>query len=78
MGIILVIFGLVEIIVAWGYLTGNGWARLLGLVLAGLGIIEGLASLPTGIIAIVIDGVAFYYLTRPNIVDWFQGRALVQ
>lgn len=73
-GIALVVLGIVVFVVAWGYLTRKGWARWAGLILAGFGVLEGLTSLPTGIIPIAINAVFIYYLTRPNIVDWFAGK----
>ena len=45
-----------------------------GLVLAGIGILEGLTTLPSGMLSIAIDAVVIYYLTRPNIVDWFTSK----
>lgn len=73
-GVIVLVLGVVEFIVAWGYLTRKGWARMAGLVLAGIGVLEGLTTLPTGIISIALDAAIIYYLTRPNIVDWFAGK----
>jgi hypothetical protein len=73
-GIVFVVLGLVEFVVAWGYLTRKGWARWAGLILAAIGVLEGLTSLPNGILSIAIDGVVLYYLTRPYIIDWFAGR----
>jgi hypothetical protein len=73
-GMIVLVLGVVEFIVAWGYLTRKGWARMAGLILAGIGVLEGLTTLPTGIITIALYAAIIYYLTRPNIVDWFAGR----
>lgn len=75
-GAVLVGLGLLEFVIAWGYLTRKPWSRIVGLVFAGIGIFEGVSSLPTGLITIAIDAVVIYYLTRPHIVDWFAGKSL--
>ncbi|HIH87685.1 TPA: hypothetical protein HA344_00560, partial [Candidatus Bathyarchaeota archaeon] len=74
-GLLMVLLGVVEFVVAWGYLTQKGWARWAGLILAAIGLVEGITTLPTGALSIAIDGVIIYYLTRPHIIDWFAGRS---
>jgi hypothetical protein len=69
----LLIFALIRFVLAWGFLSGQGWSRIMGLVLAVLGILVGLVSLPIGIIDLVLNGLIIYYLTRPYVVDYFRG-----
>ncbi|HKM50291.1 MAG TPA: hypothetical protein VJZ75_03845 [Candidatus Bathyarchaeia archaeon] len=68
-GIALLIIGLVSIVLAWGLWIGKGWARMIALVFAILGIIINLMSFH--VIGIIIDAVIVYYLTRPNVKQFF-------
>lgn len=69
----LLIFALVRFVLAWGFLSGQGWSRIMGLVLAVLGVLVGLISLPIGLIDLILNGLSIYYLTRPYVVDYFRG-----
>jgi hypothetical protein len=71
---VFLILALISFAICWGYLTGKGWARILGLIMAALGALFGLLTYPAGLIDLIINGVIIYYLTRPNVVDWFSGR----
>ncbi|MGA3405208.1 MAG: hypothetical protein ABSD49_05715 [Candidatus Bathyarchaeia archaeon] len=68
-GAVLIIFGLVSLLLAWGLWTGKGWARMTALVFAILSIIVSLISFH--LIGLVIDVVIIYYLTRPNVKQFF-------
>jgi len=68
-GTALLILGLVSIVLAWGLWIGKGWARAMALVFAVLGIIINLMSFH--VIGIIIDAVIVYYLTRPNVKQFF-------
>jgi hypothetical protein len=68
-GTVLIIFGLVSILLAWGLWTGKGWARMFALVFAILSIILSLVSFH--IVGLVIDAILIYYLTRPNVKKFF-------
>ena len=68
-GAVLLIFGLASLLLAWGLWTGKGWARLIALVIAILSIIASLISFH--LIGVVIDGIIIYYLTRPNVKQFF-------
>ena len=74
---VFLILALISFAISWGYLTGQGWARILGLIVAALGALFGLLTLPAGLIDLIINGVIIYYLTRPNVVEWFSGRTSV-
>jgi len=73
-GGLLILISIVCFIIAYGFWKGKGWAWVLGLIFAILGIISGLISLPMGIISIIINGLIIYYLTRPHVKAFF-GRA---
>ena len=68
-GTLLILFGLVSLFLAWGLWTGKGWARMVALVFAILSIILSLISFH--IIGLVIDIIIVYYLTRPNVKQFF-------
>ena len=70
-GVILALIGTVNFVIAYGYWNGRGWAWIVGLAFAALGIIIGLITLPGGLIRIVLDVLIIYYLTRPHVKIFF-------
>ena len=68
---IMVIIALIDFFIAWGLWTGKGWAWIIALILAVLGAILGLLSLPGGIITLLINGLIIYYLTRAHVKAFF-------
>jgi hypothetical protein len=72
---VFIVLAIITFVIAWGLLTGKNWARWIGIIVSALGVLSGLAILPMGIVFVVIDGAIIYYLTRPNVVNWFSGRA---
>jgi uncharacterized membrane protein (DUF2068 family) len=71
-GLVLLILAILGFIMTWGLWTGKSWARTITMILAVIGIITGLFSLPGSIISILIDVVILYYLTRPHIRAYYQ------
>jgi hypothetical protein len=69
LGTMLIIIGLLSLFLAWGIWMGKGWARMIALVFAILAIILSLISFH--IIGLVIDVIIVYYLTRPNVKQFF-------
>jgi len=76
------LFGVIDLILSYGLWTGKRWARTNTLILSIIGILLWLANLLgivtitpysflTSIINIVLNVVIIYYLTRPNIKDYF-------
>jgi hypothetical protein len=61
-----VLVGVIGLVLAWGLWTGNGWAWIIALLVFIIGIIMDLASIPTGIVGVVIDGIVLYLLMRPD------------
>jgi len=63
---------------AYGLWNGKRWAWTITLILSGIGIILGIASIAVGNIGgvfhIIINGVIIYYLYRPNVKAFF-GRS---
>ena len=72
--IVLLIFGLISLLLAYGLWTGKGWAWTLTFIFSIIGILLGLVSLPFGIITIFIDALILYYLTRSHVKAFF-GKA---
>ena len=69
LGTMLIIFGFLSLFLAWGIWTGKGWARMVALVIAILGIV--LSFLSFHLIGLVIDIIIVYYLTRPKVKEFF-------
>jgi lysylphosphatidylglycerol synthetase-like protein (DUF2156 family) len=74
-GVVVVVIGLLYLGLAWGLWTGKGWAWVLSLVLAALGVIVSLLSLVRGhfgpIVVLILDAIILYYLFRPNVRAFF-------
>ena len=74
-GAILAIIGIIYLIIAGG--MWNGWKVMwyIGVIVNGLSLIMGIASLFVGsfvgIIPIVIDALILYYLFRPGVKEFF-------
>lgn len=75
-GAVLIIIGLIYLVLAYGLWTGKDWARVISLILAGLGAVLSLLSLLRGgvvaIITLLLDVLIVYYLTRPNVKAFFE------
>jgi len=74
-GVVVVVIGLIYLGLAWGLWTGKGWAWVLSLILAALGIVVSLISLVRGrfltIVVLILDAIILYYLFRPNVRAFF-------
>ncbi len=68
---VLAIVGILYLVTAYGLWTGKGWARMLAIVLLILDIIGGIATLPAGIITIIIGGVLLWYFFTPAVKAFF-------
>ncbi|MCL5788316.1 MAG: zinc-ribbon domain-containing protein [Candidatus Marsarchaeota archaeon] len=66
-GGLFVVLALIDLGIAWGLYSGKGWARLVAIVFA----IIGLLAFPVGT---VISIIILYYLTRPNVRSFFNPR----
>ncbi|MEN6342976.1 MAG: hypothetical protein ABFC89_10520 [Methanospirillum sp.] len=77
-GIVLIVWGLVEIVLGYGALQGWPWVWLVGVILTVLSLIEGIYMLITtgwsAIISLIIAAIILYYLFQPNVKSWF-GRS---
>ncbi len=66
-------FGLIYLLLAWGLLSGKGWAWTITLILTVLSLIGSLVTAATGlgIVSLIIDVLILYYLTRPHVKAFF-------
>jgi len=67
------IIGLVYLLIAWGLWTGRGWAWIVMMIFAILGLIGSIIALIVivGIIPLIINILILYYLTRPHVKAFF-------
>jgi hypothetical protein len=74
-GVVLIVLALLYLGLAWGLWTGKGWAWVLSLIIAVLGIIVSLVSLVGGglgaFVVLVLDGIIVFYLFTPNVRAFF-------
>jgi hypothetical protein len=78
MGIIggmLIVIGIAGFVVAWGLLSGKGWAWIVTIIVAIISIILNLVVVIAGglesIIGLIIYGIIIYYLYRPSVKSYF-------
>lgn len=77
-GFALIAISIAYFVMAYGLWNGKRWAWTITLILSGIGIILGIASIAVGnvgaVFHIIINGVIIYYLYRPNVKAFF-GRS---
>ena len=78
-GSVAIVLGLVWFGLAWGLLTGKGWAWIITVILSIISIVFGIVGIASGgapsIIGLIINGVILYYMFRPNVKAYF-GRGV--
>ena len=74
-GGMLIVIGIAGFVVAWGLLTGKGWAWIVTIIVAIISIILNLIVVISGglenIIGLIIYGIIIYYLYRPSVKSYF-------
>ena len=74
-GVMLIVIGIASFVVAWGLLTGKGWAWIVTIIIAIISIILNIILIVSGsyesIIGLIIDGIIIYYLYRPSVKSYF-------
>jgi hypothetical protein len=79
-GVVFLIFAIVAFLIAWGFLRGKRWARIVGIVFAILNIAGSLVSalvsgnvfnIATVGFSVIIPVVILLYLMMPNTKAWF-------
>ena len=74
-GAILIVIGLASFVVAWGLLTGKGWAWIVTIIIIIISIIMNIILVVFGgienVINLIINGIIIYYLYRPSVKSYF-------
>jgi len=74
-GVILIVVALLDFVLAWGLWTGKGWAWILTLIFAVLGIVFSLVSMIRGglvaILILALDIIIVFYLFTPRVKAFF-------
>jgi len=74
-GVVVIVLGLLYLVLAWGLWSGKGWAWIVSLILAALGIIISLILLLRGglgtLIVLILDIIIIYYLLTPRVRTFF-------
>jgi hypothetical protein len=77
---IVIALGVASLIIAWGLLTGRGWAWIVTVIISIISIIMSIIAIATGnfgsIISLIINGVILYYMYRPDVKAYF-GRSTI-
>ncbi len=75
LGLMMLVFGIVSFLLAYGLWNGRRWAWTWTLVFAVIGLIFGvlqmLGSPGSGIVQVIISGIIIYYLYRPYVKTYF-------
>ena len=78
-GSVAIVLGIVWFGLAWGLLTGKGWAWIITVILSIISIVFSIVGIASGgapsIISLIINGVILYYMYRPNVKSYF-GRGV--
>ena len=74
-GGMLIVIGIAGFVVAWGLLTGKGWAWIVTIIVAIISIILNLILVMSGsiesVIGLIIYAIIIYYLYRPSVKSYF-------
>lgn len=71
LGVYSVIVGLLTLVVVFLLWTGNKLGWYLAIILLVLNAIQGIISLPTGILTLIIMAILIWYFFRPNVKEYF-------
>jgi hypothetical protein len=81
---LLIIFGLIYILLSWGFWSGKGWAWTVGVIFLILGVILDLVSLSVAgvlgigsLVGLLINVLILYYLFRPHVKAYFGKGSVV-
>ncbi len=66
------VFGIILLIIAYGFLKGWSIMWYLGVIFSALGALGSLFALPEAIFMLVINAVILYYLFRPQVKNFFK------
>lgn len=74
-GIPLILLGLIGLLVTWGLWKGRGWARIVAIILAIIGLLVNLVGAiglePFSIVGLLINIVILWYLFQPHVKAYY-------
>jgi uncharacterized membrane protein (DUF2068 family) len=77
---VVIALGIASLIIAWGLITGKGWAWIITVILSIISIIMSIISIVAGsfgsIVSLIINGVILYYMYRPDVKSYFGRRSI--
>lgn len=77
---VLIALGIATLIIAWGLITGKGWAWIVTVILSIISIIMSIIAIAGGnfgaIINLIISGVILYYMYRPDVKAYFGRKSI--
>jgi hypothetical protein len=77
---VLIALGIAALIIAWGLITGKGWAWIVTVILSMISIIMSIIAIVGGnfgaIINLIISGVILYYMYRPDVKAYFGRKSI--
>jgi hypothetical protein len=72
--------GIAALVIAWGLITGKGWAWIITIIISIIMVIVNIIQLVNGryehIIGLIINGVILYYMYRPQVKAYFGRTSL--
>lgn len=71
LGFVFLVLGALYLVAAWGLWTRKVWGWYVAMAGVVLGILNGLVSLPMGIVGLLIAGFIGWYLLTPGVQRWF-------
>ena len=79
-GFVTIAIGIAFLGVAWGLITGKGWAWIVTVILSIIAIISSIISIAGGhfgaVIHLIISGVILYYMYRPDVKAYFGRKSI--
>jgi uncharacterized membrane protein YfcA len=77
LGLFFIIMAIISLVLAWAFLKGKNWSRVLAIVFFVISIIGGVIGLFGGVSvstvfgSIILPVIILLYLNMPNVKDWF-------
>ena len=77
LGVFFLVMAIISLVLAWAFLKGKNWARILAIILLVLSIIGNVIGIIAGtsivsvVISILIPLIIVWYLYRPHVKQWF-------
>ena len=72
--------GVVGLFIAWGLITGKGWAWIITIIVTIIMAIVNIIQLANGryehVIGLIINGVILYYMYRPQVKAYFGRKSI--